>query len=140
MAVANAHHYTVEFRIFSDVIDPATITRELDLHPCQVRVLGSRRADGKIFTGMWAFNGITEEGPQAPEWDSLEDGLVHLLEILWSRREAIAQYAANAELIWWCGHFQRSFDGGPRLSPGLLTRLGAFGAALYIDNYFSDVG
>ncbi len=87
---------------------------------------------------MWAFNGTDDESAVKTEWTSLEEGLAYVLGSLWPLREAIAKYAANAELIWWCGNFQTSFDGGPQLSPGLLSRLGEFGASLYIDNYFSE--
>ena len=132
------HDYTVEFRIFSETLDPAVITRELGLQPCQVRLKGSRRADGKIFTGMWGFDGIDDESAEKTNWISLEDGLTYVLDRLWPLRETIAKYAANAEIVWWYGHFQTSFDGGPSLSPALLSRLGEFGAVLYIDNYFTD--
>jgi hypothetical protein len=132
------HRYTVEFRVFSETLDPATITRELGLQPCQVRIHGTPRFGGKsTFTGMWAFNG-TDESAGKTEWTSLEEGLAYVLGRLWPLRETIEKYAANADLIWWCGHFQDSFDGGPQLSPSLLSRLGEFGAALYIDNYFPE--
>ena len=132
------HQYTVEFRIFSATLDPVTITRELGLRPCQTRIQGSQRADGKTLTGMWAFDGTDDESAGKIEWTSLEEGLAYVLGRLWPLRETIEKYAANADLIWWCGHFQDGFDGGPQLSPSLLSRLGEFGAALYIDNYFSE--
>ncbi len=40
--------------------------------------------------------------------------------------------------IWWCGHFQSSFDGGPTLTPTLLRDLASFEIPLYLDNYFSE--
>lgn len=83
---------------------------------------------------MWAYDG----GEGSQEWESLEDGITFILDKLWAHRDTISKYRANAELIWWCGNFQSSFDGGPRLSPELLGRLGEFGAVLYIDNYFSS--
>ena len=126
------HDYTVEFRIFSETLDPAVITEELGLQPCRVRVQGSRRADGKTFTGMWGFDG------GKTDWDSLEAGLISVLDKLWPKKEIIAKYAPSADLVWWCGHFTNGFDGGPELSASLLSRLGEFGASLYIDTYFSD--
>ena len=134
---ANGHIYTVEFRIFSEVLDPAVITEELELKPCQIRPNGSLRSDGKKWIGMWAFDGT--EGTGRMEWPSLEDGLAHVLGKLWPLKEKIATYRANSELMWWCGHFQSSFDGGPKLSPSLLSSLGEFGVALYIDNYFREL-
>jgi len=88
-------------------------------------------------TGMWAYDGEHEKGPRV-EWTSLEEGLTFLLTQLWPLRETIARCAPSAQVIWWCGNFQTSFDGGPTLSASLLKRLGEFGAELYIDNYFSN--
>jgi hypothetical protein len=132
------HAYTVEFRIYGEKVDPAAITKDLELQPCQVRINGSSRADGKILKGMWAFDGSDDESNWHSEWTSLEEGLAYVLDRLWTQRETIAKYKASADLIWWCGHFQNSFDGGPELSPSLLKRLGGFGVALYIDNYFHE--
>ncbi len=131
----SGHVYTVEFRIFSETLDPGAITNTLSLQPCQVRRQGSLRADGKIYSGMWAYNGCGDT--KSPEWVSLEEGLTFVLDKIWPRKEAIAGYISNAQLVWWCGHFQSTFDGGPKLSPFLLGKLGTFGADLFIDNYFS---
>jgi hypothetical protein len=129
----SGHDYTVEFRIFSKTLDPAEIARELGLQPCQIGIEGAPGLGGRPQQGMWAYNG----GGGHITWESLADGLTFVLDKLWSHREAIAKYKTGGELVWWCGNFQSSFDGGPRLSPDLLKRLGEFGAYLYIDNYFS---
>jgi hypothetical protein len=128
------HEYTVEFRIFSKTLDPAEITRELALQPCQIRVEGALGLGGRVQDGMWAFDGA--EG--SINWESLEDGLNFVLDKLWPLREIIARYKSSGRLIWWCGNFQSSFDGGPTLSAALLRRLGEFGAELFIDNYLAD--
>ena len=65
--------------------------------------------------------------------------LNHVLNGLWPVRQEVAKYSTVAELVWWCSHSQSSFDGGPKLSAGLMKRLGEFGGDLYIDNYFSPV-
>jgi hypothetical protein len=129
------HVFTVEFRIFSATLDLEAITNELGLQSCQIRNPGDLRADGKAFTGMWAYNGLRKE--DGPDWESLEEGLTFVLDKLWPHKQLITAYQPKADLVWWCGHFQSSFDGGPRLSPTLLARLGEFGAELFIDNYFS---
>lgn len=128
------HEYTIEFRIFSRTLDPDLITRELGLQPCQIRKEGTIGLGDRIQRGMWAFDG----GEGSTEWESLEDGITFVLEKLWPRREAIVNYKASAELVWWCGNFQSSFDGGARLSADLLKRVGEFGADIYIDNYISS--
>jgi Domain of unknown function (DUF4279) len=131
------HRYTVEFRVFSRSLDPEEITQELGLQPCQIRVEGTPRFDGRR---MWAYDG----GVGSIDWDSLEKGLAFVLEKLSPHYQTISRYKTSGELIWWCGHFQSTFDGGPTLSAELLRRLGEFGAELYFDNYFSgpdnDVG
>jgi len=128
------HKYSVEFRIWGDTLDAEAVSRDLGLQPCQTRTAGASRFPGRIDRGMWAYNGPSGS---PTEWTSLEEGLRHLSQHLWPHREKLAKYAASSELVWWCGHFQSSFDGGPTLSPELLKRLGEFGAVLYIDNYFS---
>src|SRR5271168_4737231 len=98
------HRYTVEFRIFGKMLDPASISRELELQPCQVRAQGTIRSDEKPSLAVWAYSG-TREG--VTEWDALEDGLTHVLDNLWAHRQRIAKYKASGHsLIWWCGHFQ----------------------------------
>jgi hypothetical protein len=128
----NGHQYTVEFRIWSPTLDPAEITRELGLQPCQIRIEGAPGLGGRPQNGLWAYDG--GEGPV--NFESLEDGLTFVLDKLWPLRAAIAKYKDSGELVWWCGNFQRSVDGGPRLSPDILRRLGDFGAYLFIDTYF----
>jgi hypothetical protein len=128
------HEYTVEFRILSKTLDPSEITRELALQPCQIRLQGALGPGGRVQGGMWAFDGAKER----INWEFLEDGLNFVLDKLWPFREVIAKYKLSGKLIWWCGSFQSSFDGGPTLSAALLSRLGEFGAELFIDNYFAD--
>jgi hypothetical protein len=133
----SGHTYTVELRIFSRTLDPSAITRELGIAPSAVRLPGSVRSDGRALDAMWVFNGARTGAAPPPEWSSLEEGLTALVDKLWPSREAIAGYRSAARVIWWCGNFQTSFDGGPSLSPSLLKKLGEFGAELFIDNYFS---
>jgi hypothetical protein len=132
----SGHLFTVEFRVFSAILDPETITRESGLQPCRVRRQGELRAYGRVFTGMWAYSGYEESDGSRRE--TLEEGITFVLDKLWPHRHLIASYRSKPELIWWCGHFQTRFDGGPTLSASLLSRLGEFGADLFIDNYFSE--
>jgi len=71
-------------------------------------------------------------------WVSLEDGLNFILDRLEPVRIQIDNYKQKYDIVWWCGHFQSSFDGGPTLSARLMQRLADFGVDLYIDNYFVD--
>jgi hypothetical protein len=125
------HNYTVEFRIYGSDVRPDEITHDLGLEPSLTRKVGSRRSANSVWDeGMWSFDGGKSD------WESLESGLIFLLD----RLEPIGQKiraCKSGKQVWWCGHFQESFDGGPVLSPTLLKRLADFGAELYIDNYFS---
>lgn len=133
-----SHRYTVQFRIVGKIVDPRNVTLRLGLQPSQIRNAGERRSETSVWDeSLWAYDGTDLGDSARKEWDSLEDGLVFLLDILESRQTLIRPYIANNEAIWWCGHFQSSFDGGPILSPGLLNRLGAFGAPIFIDNYLA---
>jgi len=130
----SGHDYTVEFRIYSKTLDPAAITRELGLQPCQIGIEGAPGLGNRPQQGMWAYDG----GEGRATWESLADGLTLVLDKLWPHREAIAKYKTGGKLVWWCGNFQSSFDGGPTLSAALLGRLGEFGAELFIDNYLAQ--
>jgi hypothetical protein len=48
--------YTVEFRIFSETLDSAKITRELGLQPCQIGIEGAPGFGGRLQHGMWAYS------------------------------------------------------------------------------------
>jgi hypothetical protein len=123
--------YTVELRLTGATLDPTLITQELELRPSL--------SHGKIHSPreklpIWCFAG---EVPSR-EWQSLEDGLEHVLNALSGKEKIIQSYLSTYEAFWWCGHFQSSFDGGPTLTAQLLGRLGALGAPLMLRNYFSD--
>lgn len=127
----SAHRYTVELRISG--LDPMVITADLKLSPCQTWAEGIERHRGRAYPNMWAYNG-TEHTEYW--WNSLNEGIEFMLSKLWSYRQAISDYKERgARLIWWCGHFYSGFDGGPSLPDTLLSRLGEFGAELFIDNY-----
>ncbi|MCA1577961.1 MAG: DUF4279 domain-containing protein [Acidobacteria bacterium] len=99
--------------------------------------MGERRGAGKVWDeALWGYNGFSADTPKS--WASLEDGLTFLLDRLEPLRSEIDKYKRDYDLIFWCGHFQSSFDGGPTLSPRLLRRMADFGVELYIDNYFVD--
>ena len=61
-----------------------------------------------------------------------------LLSKLSPHQSTVMELSRQYNAWWWCGHFQSSFDGGPILSPGLLTKIAAYGVQLAIDNYFSE--
>ena len=133
------HTYSVQFRISGKNLDPNEITQRLGLEPNQVRIAGERRSEKQVWTeSMWSYDGARVAADTVRECTSLEDGLRHVLEILLPKKELIQEYAQTYEAVWWCGHFQSSFDGGPTLSASLLKLLGEFGIPLYIDNYFRE--
>jgi len=133
-----SHAYTVELRFIGPQLEPTDISKRLnlvasaELSPAG-RLVGTRRR-----TPFWAYNGKGEIGFQS-EWESLEEGLQFLLGCLQSRKSKVVTIAQEFRAIWWCGHFQASFDGGPTLSADLMTEIGSYGIPLSIDNYFSEV-
>src|ERR1043166_4094068 len=129
------HEYSVELRIIGKDLDPSTITKELGLRPSTIREAGEMFGAKRWKEAVWGFNGSNTDSP--PVWKSLEDGLAFVMARLNLHRSRIEEYKTQFELIWLCGHFQNSFDGGPTLSASILQELGDFGVPLYIDNYFS---
>jgi len=131
------HEYTVELRISGADLVPATLTETLGLEPTLVREVGKRRSERTVWDeALWGFNGFPSGTPSS--WASLEDGLMFLLDKLEPVRSQIDNYKQKYDLIFWCGHFQSSFDGGPTLSARLMRRLADLGVDLYIDNYFVE--
>ena len=131
------HTYSVQFRIFGLHLDPREVTLRLGLQPSQVRLAGEKRSANKVWSdSLWSFDGRDAPNEAVKEWTSFEEGLRYVHGRLMPKKELVMAYAKSHEVIWWCGHFQSTFDGGPTLSVALLNLLGAFGAPLYIDNYF----
>lgn len=131
------HEYTVELRISGSELVPATITQALGLEPSTIREVGERRSERRVWNkALWGYNGFPSDTPSY--WASLEEGLTFLLDRLEPLQSQIDNYKQNHDVVFWCGHFQSSFDGGPTLSARLMRRLADFGVDLYIDNYFAD--
>ena len=131
------HSYSVQFRISGENLNPSEITRYLGLQPNQIRIAGERRSEGSVWRkSLWSYDGTSDEVAPAKEWDSLEDGLLYLLDKLLPKKELLRTYIDKCEVTWWCGHFQSGFDGGPTLSASLLKKLADFGVPIFIDNYF----
>jgi hypothetical protein len=131
------HEYMVELRISGTDLVPATVTETLGLEPCSVREVGERRSERRVWNqALWGHNGCPPNTPSY--WQSLEAGLTFLLNRLEPLRSEIDDCKQKYNVVWWCGHFQSSFDGGPTLSAQLMARLADFGVDLYIDNYFAE--
>lgn len=131
------HSYTVELRFFGDSLEPSEISRRLNLQPSNSSdaLIGSTR--GRKIRPFWAYNGQGEDEFQ-PEWQSLEQGLDFLLRRLAPLRATVIELTQSFEGIWWCGHFQTGFDGGPTLSSKVLAEIARYGLPLFIDNYFAS--
>lgn len=128
------HRYTVSFRIDGEELFPSEVTKTLNLQPCQIRENPPREGVGKRFRPLWSYSGAVPN----QEWQSLEQGILYVLEDLTPKRDLIWSSFGNFNLYWWCGHFQSSFDGGPTFSSELFRKLAHFGAKLYLDTYFSE--
>ncbi|MEX8514393.1 DUF4279 domain-containing protein [Leptothrix ochracea] len=134
---AALHAYTVELRFSGEHLEPSEISNQLNLQPSNAFSQSQNKFLIRKRRPYWAYNGHGEVGFQS-EWALLEDGLEFLIKCLNSRKAKVIALARQFDGIWWCGHFQASFDGGPTLSPKLLTELGSYEIPLSIDNYFND--
>jgi hypothetical protein len=130
------HSYTVEIRFYGDRLDPVEVSQRIHLQPSSSLAHSADTSSGRIRRPFWAYNGEGEEG-FLPEWQSLELGLEFLARRLAPLRSTVIELSQSFEGIWWCGHFQASFDGGPTLSPKILAEIASFGLPLSIDNYFA---
>jgi Domain of unknown function (DUF4279) len=129
--------YTVGLRFFGDTLEPSQITKRLNIQPTTSHNSSDNISGKRRRRPFWDYNGEGEEGFQY-EWLSLEQGLDFLLQRLSPVRVAIVDLSQEFEGLWWCGHFQANFDGGPTLSPRLLAQIASYGLPLFIDNYFSS--
>ena len=131
------HAYTVELRFEDNKLEPSEISARLNLQPSNSLSRSQIQLSRRKRLPYWGYNGRGETGFQL-EWSSLEEGLAFLLKCLNSKKTEIISIARQFDGVWWCGHFQTSFDGGPILSPELLIEIGSYGIPLSIDNYFSS--
>ncbi len=132
------HKYTVELRFSSKVVDLNKISSFLNIEPREIFYIKKRnKLDSSKPTQIWAYSG-TDEIDYRFEWDSLQEGLEFLFKKLQSKKAKIVELSNEFNGIWWCGHFQSSFDGGPRLTADFLAELASYKIPLYLDNYFSS--
>lgn len=135
-----AHHtYSIALRIEGLEVLPSVISAELGLAPSHTRERDEPRGtSGKFRQGLWSYSATNQSDGVIVEWTSLEDGLLSLIDELRPKHDLISRYARDFDVCWWCGHFQKSFDGGPHFSPMLFKKLADFGIPLFLDNYFSE--
>ena len=130
------HTYTVEVRFYGDDLNPSEISRQMGLEPSGSLTRLAASSSSRARRPFWAYNGQGEQGFLS-EWQSLEDGLAFLARRLAPLRSTVVDLSQTFDGIWWCGHFQSSFDGGPTLSSKVLAEIAGFGLPLFIDNYFA---
>jgi len=128
--------YTVELRIESELLNPSLVSTEMELTPSIVRMQGQTLGKKNYKKSLWGYSG--NKTSVENEWISLEDGLWHVIGSVNSKRGVIKKYIQEFDVYWWCGHFQSSFDGGPKISAKIMKELGEFGAPLILSNYFFE--
>ena len=122
----------MEFRLYGDLLDPVEVSSIIGLQATTSSK--GERIGKRPRLPFWGYNG--SDDPQfQDEWQSLEDGLALVSRRLKPYRSIIGRLSERFDGIWWCGHFQSSFDGGPTLSPRLLADIASFGCPLFLDNY-----
>ena len=131
------HSYTAALRFYGEQLEPSDISAKLNLQASHSFSQSQSPSIKRKKIPFWSYNGQGELGFHA-EWENLEEGLTFLLKILSARKAEIITLAHQFDAIWWIGHFQSSFDGGPTLSPKLMAEISTYEIPLSIDNYFSD--
>lgn len=132
-----AHEYTIELRFTIDEESIDNISKALNLSPTRVINSRDRKGHGHAARSSWIYNGQGEVGFQ-PLWENVDDAFRFILGCFSDKKNEIKALAKDVPGVWWCGHFQAGFNGGPKLSPDLLIEIGEYGVPLYIDNYFSN--
>ncbi len=131
------HKYQIALRIYGDNLEPSAITEQLRITPTQTRTRGTQITKKKKWSkSMWEYVASPKKRG-TPLWSDFEEGLNALLEVLELHELEVRHLAGNFDAEVYCGHFHTGFDGGPRLSPQLLQRLGKFGIPLFLDTYCS---
>jgi hypothetical protein len=131
------HLYTIELRFSSPSLEVSSITNKLNLQPSNFLTFEQASKSKKKRNPYWGYNGFGEVDFN-DEWVSLEEGLVFLLKTITHKKADIIMLASEFQAVWWCGHFQNIFSGGPTISANLLAELSSYGIPLYIDNYFGS--
>ena len=125
--------YTVEFRIETSTLSASEVTEVLGLIPSQTSDTNTLNKNRKPF---WSYDGIsTEANYISKEWESLEEGLLFLLEKLLPKRDLIQSHYGEYKKYLWCGFFQDSYNGGPTFSPLVLNKLADFNVELILKTY-----
>jgi hypothetical protein len=83
----------------------------------------------------WEFSDVDINGLR--EYDTLGEALDSLVAGVIHARPNIVAASRKIQGLWWCGHFQDSFDGGPTIGPDLLLKLSMFNIPLFLDCYHS---
>ena len=131
------HTYTASLRFYGLPHIVQGLSEELGLPGHVLPYRGGRHAPATPAPMLtWDYS----IQPSAPNlnWESLQEPLEALLNVILPVRDRILLIAQTLERIWWCGHFQSSFDGGPQLTANLLERLSSFKLPLFLDCYHSD--
>lgn len=129
-----SHVYVVSLRFAGPTLDSAAISARLGLPDTRRKRSAALPRRSRLQT--WSYDGRDRPGFRG-EWPSLEQGLSFLMSAVADRKAEIVALASEYDACWFCGHFSSNWNGGPDLSAALLTELASFGAALYLDTYFS---
>jgi Domain of unknown function (DUF4279) len=129
------HEYSVELRFTGEELVPSEITTRLGLHPTNFFIHGMNYPNAR---GRMPFWGYDAQGDREHYrgWGSLEEGFEFVCRELRSKKAEIIKLSQEFKGLWWCGHFQSSFDGGPTFTPSFLLEIASYGLPLVIDNHF----
>jgi hypothetical protein len=85
---------------------------------------------------VWSF--AVRPSVNNPDWESLEDGLVSLIQKLLPVKGALTSLRQRYSTEAYCGHFGSGFGGGPSISPETLRSLADLGLTLTIKSYWTE--
>jgi Domain of unknown function (DUF4279) len=129
------HEYAVELRFTGENLVPSDVSARLGLLPTNYYVRGMDYPNTKNRLPFWGYDAQSDRDNYRG-WQSLEEGFEFVCRELRSKKAEIITLSREFKGLWWCGHFQSSFDGGPTLSPSFLAEIASYGLPIFIDNHF----
>ena len=131
--------YSAEFRVEGPRLQFHDVTSLLGLDPSLVIDGGSGPRGRGVRDPVWVLDAdkLQKLSGHSCQANLLADKLARLLAVLLPKKSIIDEFPSSWRSYLWCGHFQKSFDGGPDFSSKLLVDLASLGVPLHLRTYHS---
>lgn len=126
--------YSVALVVYGDFQSQEDVSNVVGIQPTLFHKKGERKSEKRVWEkSVWAFE--VSMSPTRRGWESLENGLNSLLEIIGPKRESIAKLGERYEVAFRCGMFNEGSQANVIFPAGLLHVLGSWGIRLDLEMY-----